>query len=310
MFAFDSNLAPVVGQQVTLTDSNGTAGGPVDLRIDLLIARAAINECDVIVKGTAASEARGWVRRNSDGKFHSDRADDPALLDSALRAIALTTGQALTYTCVPPGSGERAGVDRDEDGHLDRDELDGGSDPADPNSVPAPTGCSPAPQACRGAAKGSLLINPQSGKERLTWKWLRGSQTDPEDFGDPASGSTAYALCVYSGTANQLVMEVEVPPQGTCDGGPCWEQTGTGFKYKDTALANDGTKVILLKAGAAGKAKTIVKGKGSQLPVPTISSSGLPLPLTVQLQNQQPDCWSTTFPSATINNATQLKAKF
>ena len=46
-------------------------------------------------------------------------------------------GQALTYTAVPPGGSLRAGVDRDEDGYFDRDEIDAGSDPADPLSIPA-----------------------------------------------------------------------------------------------------------------------------------------------------------------------------
>ena len=37
---------------------------------------------------------------------------------------------------MPPGSGTRIGVDRDEDGFLDRNELDAGTDPADPDSFP------------------------------------------------------------------------------------------------------------------------------------------------------------------------------
>jgi hypothetical protein len=37
---------------------------------------------------------------------------------------------------VPSGSEVRIGVDRDEDGIFDRDELDDGTDPADPNSPP------------------------------------------------------------------------------------------------------------------------------------------------------------------------------
>ena len=37
---------------------------------------------------------------------------------------------------MPPGSGLRIGIDRDEDGFFDRDEIDGGSDPADPGSTP------------------------------------------------------------------------------------------------------------------------------------------------------------------------------
>src|SRR5207249_4339241 len=38
LLAFDTNLAPVVGQQITLTGTNGATVGP---RIDLLVARAA-----------------------------------------------------------------------------------------------------------------------------------------------------------------------------------------------------------------------------------------------------------------------------
>ena len=47
-----------------------------------------------------------------------------------------THGRAVTYTCVPPGSGERIGVDRDGDGFWDGDERDAHSDPADPASTP------------------------------------------------------------------------------------------------------------------------------------------------------------------------------
>ena len=50
-------------------------------------------------------------------------ADDGTehVADSALRALALTPGQELTYTCVPPGSGTRTGIDRDEDAVRRRD---------------------------------------------------------------------------------------------------------------------------------------------------------------------------------------------
>ncbi len=40
---------------------------------------------------------------------------------------------------MPPGSGLRVGVDRDEDGWFDRDEIDAGTDPADPSDFPAGT---------------------------------------------------------------------------------------------------------------------------------------------------------------------------
>jgi YVTN family beta-propeller protein len=133
MLAFDSNLAPIVGQQITLTATNGTAAGP---RVDLLLTRAAVGECDVVVKGNLAGERRGWVRL-AGGTFRGDRAAEPAVADGVLRGQAAAAGQERTYTCVPPGSGERIGVDRDGDTFLDRDELDAGSDPADPESVPS-----------------------------------------------------------------------------------------------------------------------------------------------------------------------------
>jgi sugar lactone lactonase YvrE len=160
MLAFDTDLAPIVGQQVTLTSTNAAVAGP---RINLLLQRAAasftsqilggaVTECDVVVKGNVGGQPRGWVRTSA-GSFKSDKAAEAQLSDGALRALAGTAGQELTYTCAPPGSGTRMGIDRDEDGHLDGDELDAGSDPADPNSIPGgptPT-ATPTPTPTSGA---------------------------------------------------------------------------------------------------------------------------------------------------------------
>jgi len=142
VLAFDSNLAPIVGQQITLSNVNNVVAGP---RINLLLARAAATypvpgnpgspECDVIVKGAVNGESRGWFR-SAPNTFRSDRALEPLLTDAQLRAFAAVPAQELTYTCVPPGSGIRAGIDRDLDGFYDRDELDAGSDPADFSSNP------------------------------------------------------------------------------------------------------------------------------------------------------------------------------
>jgi DNA-binding beta-propeller fold protein YncE len=132
LMAFVTNLAPIVGQQVTLAaDTAPTAAA----RIDLLLERAAAGECDVVAKGVLGGLSRGWYR-TAEGTFRSDRAAEAALDDAALRALAAVPGQAITYTAVPPGTGVRIGVDRDADGAWDRDELDAGSDPADPLSRP------------------------------------------------------------------------------------------------------------------------------------------------------------------------------
>jgi hypothetical protein len=123
VLAFPTDLAPIVGQQVTLRSNNSATVNP---RIDLLIARAAApypslrfgagaTECDLIVKGSVGGVARGWVREAS-GLFRDDT--NATIADAALRALAPSQGP-LTYTCAPPGSGTRMGIDRDSDTRLD-----------------------------------------------------------------------------------------------------------------------------------------------------------------------------------------------
>ena len=68
--------------------------------------------------------------------FARDRRGQPFVTAAALRSLSTDSGRPVTYTCVPPGSGERAGVDRDEDGFWDGDERRARTDPADPNSRP------------------------------------------------------------------------------------------------------------------------------------------------------------------------------
>jgi len=128
---FQGRDAQCMAPPVCLTSAIGA-------RLNLFIARAEAvpTECDLVVKGTVAGEQRGWVYRPATNDFQSDRIAEPRLTDIQLRLLATTPGQALTYTCVPPLSGDRVGIDRDEDGFLDRDELDAGSDPADPGSTP------------------------------------------------------------------------------------------------------------------------------------------------------------------------------
>ena len=118
LFAFDSNLKPIVGQQITLSGTGTTA---INDRIDLLIARAAAGDADLIVKYTQSGEKRG-AHRLSGGNFETDKTSESTLTDIQLRNLALTTGQEITYTAVPVGAGIRMGIDRDEDAILDADD--------------------------------------------------------------------------------------------------------------------------------------------------------------------------------------------
>jgi hypothetical protein len=79
---------------------------------------------------------KGYLYDVDSGLFIGNRRCDAPLSDVSLRLRALQDGGELTYTCTPPGSGVRIGIDRDEDGFLDGDEEDAGSDPADPTSIP------------------------------------------------------------------------------------------------------------------------------------------------------------------------------
>jgi len=119
IMVMNSNLAPIVGQQVTLTESTGI---DTDERIDLLIERAQITpkpECDLIAKGFVENQARGFLFDGKD-RFQSDKQSDVYTYEQ-LRRFATAPDSAITFTCVPPGSGSWMGVDRDGDGILDAD---------------------------------------------------------------------------------------------------------------------------------------------------------------------------------------------
>ncbi len=143
MLAFDSDLAPIVGQQIT---DDGSANIDMVLRVNLLEARAgaaftskilggAVTECDVIAKANVGGELRGYVYDPGPNTYTPDRQGEPALTEAQMEAIADVAGQYVTYTCAPPGSGVRMGIDRDLDGRLDHDEIDDGTDPGNAGSI-------------------------------------------------------------------------------------------------------------------------------------------------------------------------------
>jgi hypothetical protein len=137
LLAFPTDIAPIVGQQVTIGSGNFSVGD-VNSRITLIDTRAGVafeskvlgggvTECDVIVKTVEGGVERGYARQ-SNGLYLPDD-NGPAISEASLRAKAdpLGAAQTLTYTAVPPGSGTRMGIDRDQDSLLNGAETNTGT---------------------------------------------------------------------------------------------------------------------------------------------------------------------------------------
>jgi DNA-binding beta-propeller fold protein YncE len=287
VLAFDSDLAPVVGQQMTLTSTNTAVAGP---RIDLLNQRAAAGECDLTVKGviknasTNILEQRGALRLAS-GQFQTDRVSDPLLSDAQLRGFAATAGQELTYTCVPPGEGVRVGIDRDLDGCPDRSELDAGTDPANPLSVPAVCGGSATTSTTSTTTAATttttitttslvlietrsltLTDNANPAKRKFSFKSSTKNDPSANHIKPPAPGTTGDPtqnggeLIIYN-AAGLTSESVSVPLQSG------WSAIGTGpnlkwrFKPTDSSSAVSSVVVetdkITVKGGKSGFGYTL-----------------------------------------------------
>ena len=90
------------------------------------------------------------------------------------------------------------------------------------------------------------------------------------------------------------------PAGGLCRGGkPCWKETSKGYRYSDRDLTPGGLSKIVLKEGATGVAKIMVKGKGSLLGLPALPIPSSNLPLTVQLTASNGECWEATYTTPT-----------
>jgi MYXO-CTERM domain-containing protein len=143
LLAFDSDLAPIVGQQVTLDDTNLA---DVSSRLSLLEQRAGTafvsailggltTECDLVAQGIWDNRGRSALYDPGTNTYLPDALGEPAITAADMRTMAQVTGQATTFTCVPPGSGTRVALDRDGDGMPNFSEAQSSTDPANPGSV-------------------------------------------------------------------------------------------------------------------------------------------------------------------------------
>ena len=138
------------------------------------------------------------------------------------------------------------------------------------------------------------------GRDRLTWKWSRGTTT-LADFGSPATAG--FELCVFDqrGGTTALALDASIPA------GPRWSTTTRGWKYKDPSLSADGVSVVTLRTGLDADGSITLKAKGTSLPLPA-----LPLQqdgaVTVQLHNPN-TCWGARYSSHIANRVDLFRAK-
>jgi hypothetical protein len=161
------------------------------------------------------------------------------------------------------------------------------------------------PAACRDAAKTLLLVKDKGGpRDKLIWKWLKGASTSQAEFGDPTD-ATSYSLCLYAGTTQTLVGSASLPPSPAA-----WAPVGDkGYQYKDKAGTVAGLQRVILKGSDNDRAKIVVKGKGSDLPLPALP---LAAPVRIQLMDGDSEiCWESALDSGDFiaNDTATFKAK-
>jgi YVTN family beta-propeller protein len=122
--SFDTGTAPAVGYSRTVVLTNVTTTS-ISNDWSLLESQANVTNIDLIVKGTIDGVRRGLVYQRASGNYRPDSTNLSTFIHAQL-ITKIQSGDKLTFMGVPPGSGTRMGIDRDEDGVLDGD-------------VPAPT---------------------------------------------------------------------------------------------------------------------------------------------------------------------------
>jgi len=183
-----------------------------------------------------------------------------------------------------------------------------------PTATPLPASCPPTRSgSCKrptGPGRSSLSIKTKPAAataDKVAWKWTRGEEVSLGDLGDPVSGSTSYAFCLYDAN-DSLLMDAALPSTVG------WSQRGGGLLFMDRLLGNDGVKSLKIKPGSAGRASVALaaSNKRQTLRLHTAPPYGN-LPLTAQLWTNHGTCWEASYAVATKNQAsssvTLFKAK-
>lgn len=149
----------------------------------------------------------------------------------------------------------------------------------------------------------SIRRGTTAAKNALTWKWNAGDEVLASELGTPTTTSDV-AFCVFdeSDFLPSLLFRAIAPAGETCGTKPCWKSGASSIGYKDGKATGDGLRSIQVKAGAAGRSKATLKGKGAGL---ASRLFGLPdppldLPLRAQLQIEGGACLESSHDAAGV----------
>ena len=169
----------------------------------------------------------------------------------------------------------------------------------------------PATTCAEAAPRGATLqmvSQPNTAPDKLTFKWKKGPAIALGDVGTPI-GSTSYALCIYDEAGGVPFNAYHGQPPGGCGTAACWTPSSTtGCKFKSKTGAPDGITNLLLKAGAADKAKVEVSAGKLDLALSPFPLQQSPR-VVAQVRTSTGQCWGATFSTATKNTATKFSAK-
>jgi hypothetical protein len=117
--SFDTGTAPAVGYSRTMAATNVLSLSVSNDWTLLENQAAALTNIDLIVRGTIDGKLRGLLYQPGSG--YKPDSTNIAILTRAQLVAKIQAGDRLTIMGVPPGSGIRMAIDRNEDGVLDVD---------------------------------------------------------------------------------------------------------------------------------------------------------------------------------------------
>jgi len=170
---------------------------------------------------------------------------------------------------------------------------------------------------CIAAGQARLQVNEKTtGRESVSIALKKLAQTTTQSsFGDPVTGETSVALCIYDG-AGALRGGMDVSRSGQfCGSKPCWRAiSDKGFQYGDRYAASGGTTKIQMKSGAVEKGQVQAKAANNAGQGETALAVGLAAALegetqaTVQIVESDAACFSATLTDVTTSDSLQFKA--